>query len=201
FALQMRTALMQDLPALLVEMGSAQQPIELRDISEGLDQGLSGLIRVCAEEQKTLRGWHAPTALTLKLALDRLAGVTLPLEATLARYALALRRTDPRMAAIGLAFSVMAPAAATPISGPVSGPLATLSGGEYRQLADGLRVALRDTVTAAQRIQQDLRGAHGRDAEVVAGVIEQMRTLVAWLRQQQERSAGVFMQAETVAAR
>jgi hypothetical protein len=36
---------------------------------------------------------------------------------------------------------------------------------------------------------------------VVAGVIEQMRTLVAWLRQQQERSAGVLTQPEAVAAR
>ena len=206
FARQVRTTLTQDLPALLAEM-SALNPAELREMGEGLDQGLTTLIHVCGEEQRTLNGWHAARALTLKLSLDRLAGMAVPLECTLARYALALRRTDPRLGALGFAYAIVAPAMPTegaatgarPTGTPVSGPLADLSGSDCRAVTDGIRETLRDTVLAARRIQQGLRGAHAHDAEMVAGVIEQMRTLVGWLRQREECYAGMLTRPERVA--
>lgn len=202
FARQMFAALSHDVPMLLARM-DALGPVELREVGEGLDRGLDGLIRACVAEQRTLNGWRAPTALTLRLALDRLAGVTLALEADVARCALALRRADARLTTLDFALAALAPqvypirtANGLPTAAYITGPLATLSTGDCRKVADGVRVTMRDGVLAAQRIQQGLHGTCGHGLQDLSGAIEQTRTLIAWLRQRQESHAKVLCQAD-----
>jgi hypothetical protein len=178
FGQQVRAAIAHDLPAFLLELG-ALTPMEARDLSRGLNEALANLIRTCGEEQKLLGSRHGRNALALRMSLARISGVLTPLEATLSSYALALQRSDPRMAAISLAYASPAAAAA-----PVAPDVAPC---DCRQAADELRRVLRDIAAGAQRIQPALRGDRAADASVVAGAIEQAQVLVGWLRQGQRR--------------
>ena len=180
FAQQVKTAIVHDLPALLLELG-ALTPMEARDLSRGLHDALANLIRTCGEEQKLLGSRQGRGALAVRMSLARISGVLAPLEATLGSYALALQRSDPRMAAISLAHA--APAMAT---APIAAEVAPC---DCRQAAEELRRVLRDIATGAQRIQSALRGDRAADPSVVAGAIEQAQVLVGWLRQAQRRCA------------
>jgi hypothetical protein len=129
--------------------------------------------------------------LALRLALDRVTGVLVPLESALSHYTAELRRSDPRMSSVGRNSGVE-------LSGQLqtpSSPLATLDGHECRQIADEMRGVLREAMTAARAVQQSIQGARGSDGETLAGAIEQTQTLVAWLRQHHERIAGTLVHA------
>lgn len=190
FARQVRATLAQDLPAWLLELG-VLTPVEVREIGAGLARELAQLARVCGEERQTLHDRGTRSPLALKLSLDRVAGALAPLEATLSRSALALRRSDPHLPALGTAASVATTSAeATRASAPspTSGPLIALSERDCRKLAETLRGGLREAEHAARNILATLQSGGLSGTVEVAGAIEQTRTLVAWLRQERERA-------------
>lgn len=192
-----RTVLVRDLPAWLAELGmdlSVVTPLDLDGACTELTAHLDQLARVCGTERNTLRAWHpfgGHRALTLKLSLDRVVGALVPLEAALARCALALRRSDPRLAAIGAS---TAPASAlgrttVPPGSVPSGPLATLSPRDYRTLAEHLRGVLYEATRAATAIQRAVDRERSTNSRGLAGAIEQTQTLAAWLRQECDGTA------------
>jgi hypothetical protein len=189
-ALQMRTTLTQDLPSWLLEL-STLSPVEIGDVAKGLTTELATLARVCAAEQKTLGQRGARNELAVRLSMARVAGVLVPVEATLNSYTNALRRSDPRLAAIAAKRSEYGQAA------PATVPLMTrapsqLAANDCRQQAEVLRAALGDVVAGAQRIERDLRGTRAMDASAVAGAIAQAQVLVDWLRQAQQACVGAM---------
>lgn len=197
-----RTLLARDLPAWLAELGAEMgmdlgvdwgvaAPLDLDDVRGQLGAHLGQLARACGAERKILRAWHpfgGYRALSLKLSLDRVMGALILLEATLARSALALRRSDPRLAAIGAA-TAAAPGRAATSGGVTSGPLGVLTGRDARKLADRLSGALSEVVRAATNIQTALSGERAATPCDLAGAIEQTQTLAAWLRQECESAA------------
>lgn len=199
-AQQMRATLTQDLPSWLLEV-STLSPMEISDIARGLTSELDTLARVCAAEQKALGHRGARSELALRLSLARVTGVLVPVEATLAAYTNALRRSDPRLAAIAAKRSDygQAAAATVPLVNGVSAlrPVTT----DCRRQAEVLRAALGDVVAGAQRIERDLRGTRAMDASAVAGAIAQAQVLVDWLRQAQQACVGEALAPVLVAAR
>ncbi|HEY7833512.1 MAG TPA: hypothetical protein VIG30_08095 [Ktedonobacterales bacterium] len=199
-----RTALTRDLPAWLLELGTLA-PVALHTVSADLADELAQVACVCAGERKYLRGRGACRPLALKLSLDRVSGALAPLDAALARTTLALRRSDPRLAAIGAASLASAPTArpgnAAPQPAPGSvlaastaiGPLAALPAQTCRAQARTLRAILNEAARAARSIQRALRatatGQRDASRSALAGAIEQTRTLAAWLRQQCDGAA------------
>jgi hypothetical protein len=187
-AQQMHATLTQDLPSWLLEL-STLSPVEIGDIAKGLTAELGTLAQVCAAEQKTLSQRGARSELALRLSLARVTGVLVPLEAMLTTYTIALRRSDPRLAAIAAKHSGYGQAA--PATVPLlNGAPSQLSANDCRRQAEALRTALGDVVAGAQRIERDLRGARSMEASAVAGAIAQAQVLVDWLRQAQQACAG-----------
>lgn len=186
-AQQMHATLTHDLPSWLLEL-SALTPVEVGDVAKGLTAELGTLAQVCAAEQKALGQRGARNELALRLSTARVNGVLVPVEATLTAYTNALRRSDPRLAAIAAKHSAYGQAA--PATVPlVSGAATQLAAGDCRKQAETLRAALGDVVAGAQRIERDLRGARAMDASAVAGAIAQAQVLVDWLRQAQQACA------------
>ena len=187
-AQQMRTTLTQDLPSWLLEL-STLSPVEIGDIAKGLNAELAMLARVCAAEQKTLGQRGARNELALRLSMARVSGVLVPVEATLNSYSNALRRSDPRLAAIAAkrsGYGQAAPATVPLMSSAPARPAAT----DSRRQTEVLRAALGDVVAGAQRIERNLRGVRAMDASAVAGAIAQAQVLVDWLRQTQQACVG-----------
>jgi hypothetical protein len=192
-AQNMTKALTRDLPSWLLEL-SALTPVEIKDLSAGLNAALSNLIRTCDEERKLLGSRHGRNALAVQMSLARLSGVMLPLQASLGSYSAALRRSDPRLAAISASYGPFGgPAPITVPLGRVAPALALDA--SARKTAEELRAVLRQAIGCAQRIQGSLRGARGADPSAVAGAIGQTEVLLGWLRQAQERCSGPVREA------
>jgi hypothetical protein len=115
--------------------------------------------------------------------------VLVPVEAMLTTYTNALRRSDPRLAAIAAKRSGYGQAAPTTVPLLSSSP-SQATAGDCKRQAEVLRAALGDVVAGAQRIERDLRGARATDASAVAGAIAQAQVLVDWLRQAQQACVG-----------
>jgi hypothetical protein len=184
----MHSTLTQELPLWLHEL-SRLSAVEVGDISRGLTSELNTLAQVCAAEQKTLSQRGTRNELALRLSMARVTGVLVPLEATLTTYTNALRRSDPRLAAIAAKRSGYGQAA--PATVPLmNGTPSQASASDCKRQADVLRSALGDVVAGAQRIERDLHGARAMDAAAVAGAIAQAQVLVDWLRQAQQVCVG-----------
>jgi hypothetical protein len=174
---QVRAALMEDLPAFLLELGTVS-PMQMRDIAHGLDGELAHLIRVCVEERSLLGPRAARTPLTIDLSLARIAGVVAPLESALSYYANALHRSDPRLTAIS-------PLHAVPVATATPSALTArphIQPRDCRRVAEQLRSLLHDVATAAERARTAISGHGTDDPFAIAGAIAQAQVLMSWLR-------------------